>query len=224
MDQWIDRGNYWEHTAAQGTDNWLHARMGRCTTTKSAGLVYHSQFSSPEKTGKIIAGVIKEEFSPESIQAMNHGTKTEPIARQYYSEKNNVKVVERNLVIPKNKTEMWLGASVDGDVIGTDGIIEIKCPKQMYKPILDYLERKEKGIYQRGYRHIWDKHLHQMMQGMYIMKKKWCDYIVYTDRQVFIQRVYFDQTYWDSFKIDLKKKYDLHVKAYLKPNYPISPN
>ncbi len=222
--EWLDRGDYWEHNASQGTKEWLNSRIGRVTTTKSNDLVYNSQFSNPEKTGKIIAGVLIEVFKPKNIEAMKYGTEHEEEARKYYIHKTNNKVKERNLIIPKNSNEMWLGASIDGDVIDTKGIIEIKCPKIMYKPITNYLERKEKGITQRGYRHIYDKHIHQMMQGMYIRKKEWCDYIVYTKEKVFIQRIFFNEIYWNKvFYPKLKINYIKYVQPYLKNNYPICP-
>ena len=232
MDQWVDRGDYWEHIAEQRDPAWLDARKGRCTTTRSDGLVYHSRFGGPEKTGKLIAGVIEEVHTPEAIERMNHGVEFESKARDYYVRTTGHEVIERNLVIPKNMEEMWIGASVDGDVAHTDGIIEIKCPQKMYKPLLQYSELKAKGIHQRGYRHIFDKHLHQMMQGMYIMKKKWCDYIVYVNQEnVFIQRIYFDSTYWNrvfypELKINYIKYVIPHLEKYNKENgthYPLCP-
>ena len=42
------------------------------------------------------------------------------------------------------KKDPRFGASLDG-VINDDTGIEIKCPQRMYKPILEFLERKERG-------------------------------------------------------------------------------
>ena len=33
---------------------------------------------------------------------------------------------------------------------------------------------------------------------MAILNRKWCDYIVYTKEQVFVQRIKFDREYWDN--------------------------
>jgi len=226
MNQWKEYKDYWEHLAPQGTDEWKNARKGRITASKTGSMVGRSTFSTPEETGLIIAGKVVEEFKPLNKLYMEHECKMEPIARSYYERKYNVKVVERGLCIPKYPRDMWLGASVDGDVLGTDGIIEIKCPKSMYGPIKRYCEHKENGIYHDNYNHIWPTHYDQMQQGMKILNKKYCDYIVYcdTDKQVFIQRIPFDENYWyNDLYPKLKENYRKYIYPHLENGYPICP-
>ena len=174
---WKEYDNYWEHIAKQGTDEWKNARIGRITASKCGAMSNHSNFATPEEIGLIISGKVVENFKPQNILAMEHGMKYESKAREFYERKYNCKVLERGLCVPKNS--IWLGASVDGDVRGSDGIIEIKCPKSMYKPIVRYVEHKNNGIIHRDYNHIWKTHYDQMILGRAVLNKKFCDYIFY---------------------------------------------
>ena len=173
VSNWREHEYYWEHLAPQQSDEWGDAKKFRSTASNGGAMGGRSKFSTPEEKEQIIAGVKEKDFKPKNLLIMEHGNKTEPLARNYYSEKYNCKVIERGLCIPKNSDEMWLGASVDGDVIGTDGIIEIKCPLKMYYPLKIYMEHKSNGIFYDNYNHIYPTHFAQMQQGMAILRKKW---------------------------------------------------
>lgn len=221
---WVDRGYYYEHSAPQGSEDWLKARIGRCNGSDSGSLSGQSRFDTAEQTGKYIAGIESKVFSDQSQEVMKHGHVTEPIARQWYENKYQCKVVERGLCIPKNID--IIGASVDGDILETDGILEIKAPKKMYKPILNYMNMKENGWLppENYYDHIWNSHLCQMMQGMKVLNKKYCDYVVYSteDSKIFVQRVHFDPVFWGNHYSILSKNYKTYVEPYLKgkPSHP----
>ena len=226
-EQWLDRGSYWEHVAEQGTDQWLQARIGRITGSVAGALIGRSNFKSAMETGLIIAGAKVEKFSEKSITVMQHGTDTEPIARDWYMATNKCKVVERGLCVPK--WDMEIGTSVDGDIIGTDGIIEIKCPMKMYSPVKQYMNQVASGWQppQNFYNHIWSTHFIQMQHSMYVLGKKWCDYIVYCspENTVFTQRIPFNPDYWNNTLYPmLKKNYNLYVKTNIvNNNYPLCP-
>lgn len=223
--KWIDHGPYWELTAPQGDDIWLEGRKGRTTTSVSGALANKSKFKTPEEQGKIIAGVVKEFFGEEELKRMSHGTATEPTARNWYSKHSNQRIVERGLIVPK--WDPTIGASVDGDIVGTDGIIEIKCPAQMYYPLEQYMDQLKTGWVPRPdyFKHIWPTHYIQMQHAMAVMEKKWCMYIVYStsDRSVFTQKIPFDQKYWDNHYKIITENYQKYVKPYLDGKYPIMP-
>jgi hypothetical protein len=218
MSQWIDRGNYWEHTAQQGTADWLGARIGRITTCVSGAMGGVSKFKTPEEQGKIIAGVEVEDFTPEALERMGHGTFTEPEARDWASKLLGVEIEERGLAVPKWDDE--IGASIDGDVIGTDGIIEIKCPVHMYWPLEQYMDQKSVGWVppENYYKHIYPTHYCQMQQALAVTNKKWCMYIVYStsDKKVFTQKIPFNPEFWESHYHIIKENYNKYVKPYLK--------
>lgn len=222
---WRDHGPYWEHLAPQGDEEWLKVKVGRASTSVSGALVGKSSFETAEEAGQYLAGYKEKEFSEKSKYVMSHGTNTEPEARNWYCNTYKCDVVERGLIVPK--WDPTLGASVDGDVIGTDGIIEIKCPLKMYGPIKRYMDHISNGWKppKNYYDHIWSTHFSQVQHGMAVMGKKWCDYVVYctTDGSIFTQRIPFIEEYWVQHYAKLKENYSKYVVPYLKPGYPIIP-
>ena len=216
--KWSEHKHFWEHRAKQGTQEWLDARIGRITGSNSGAMADKSHFKKPKEMGLIIAGVVTEEFDEESLRRMNHGHQYEPKARAWYEKKYGCQATERGLCV--SKTDNRFAASVDGDIIGTDGILEIKCPQKMYRPIEKYIQNVQNGwIPPANYcDHIWDTHICQMQQGMYVLNKKWCDYVVYctSTEQIFTQRIHFDPVYWAKHMQILDKNYGLYIEPYLK--------
>ena len=160
---------------------------------------------------------------------MNHGNTYEPIARDWYDKKYNVKTVEIGFCVPK--WDHTIGVSIDGLVLDADeneldGIIEIKCPQKMYQQIknkqrnLKFLEECGMDIseYEKDYSHIWKTHFVQMQLGMAVLDKKWCDYIVYCtfERKVSVERIYFDQEYWKKLYSNIKGFIKTQINPLLK--------
>ena len=215
MYTWKEHDSFWEYLAPQGTEEWKKARIGRMTGSVSSDL-NGEENKKQEEVGQLIAGVKEEEFSEDSLKFMAHGTEYESVARNWYERKKNCKVLERGLCVPK--WDYRIGASVDGEV--DDGIIEIKCPQKMYKPIDEYTFNIKLGWKPppKYTGHIWRKHLSQCMQGMAVLNKKWCDYIVFSTftSQVFLQRVYFDPDFWEEKYSLLIRNYEKFVLPYVK--------
>jgi hypothetical protein len=146
-----------------------------------------------------ITGIKDKTFTTSSKLAMEHGVVTEPVAREWYSRTRNVQVDEVGLAVPK--WEPRIGASIDGDVRGSDGIIEVKSPKTMYKPLVAHYTRLQTGWVPPPFyhSHIWDSHYDQMQGGMRVTNKKWCDYIVYATEsgRSYVEKVLFNPGYWN---------------------------
>lgn len=223
--QWIDHGTYWELKAPQGDDIWLKGRMGRITTSVSGAMANRSKFKTAEEQGQIIAGVVEEKFTAAELERMGHGTDTEPEARNWFGTTIPNPITERGLIVPK--WDPTLGASVDGDIIGTDGIIEIKCPVSMYYPLEQYMDQRSIGWVPRAdyFKHIWSTHYDQMQHAMAVMGKKYCIYIVYctTESKVFTQKIDFDPVYWENHYRVIKENYKKYIEPYLDGRYPIMP-
>lgn len=222
---WEDCGKYWLNISVQGSENWLKERQGqipieylsvecknrasknneqyinaRVTGSNFGAASGWSRFTTPEELAQYISGRKKRTFSPESIENMAHGTKYEPVARTWYENATGLKVEEVGLAVPK--WNFHLGASVDGVIVGQEGILEIKCPKRMYGPLIEHTYNLGVGWEAPSpyyHEHIWDSHYAQMQGGMAILGKKWCDYLVYCteDRRVFRERILFDRSYWE---------------------------
>lgn len=204
---WRDCGSYWVNNAPQGSERW-HALRNRITASK-----FHN--TKRDNLQELAQSIVQpKQHAPN--EAMQHGIITEPLARDWYQRNYHCQVVEVGLAVPKWDTN--IGASLDGDVVGTDGIIEIKCPQKMYAPIEEYLAKVKQGWKPPfGYHeHIWHSHYDQMQGGMAICNKKWCDYIVYCtpENKVFVDRIPFNRSYWDN---ELYPRLFHFNKEYLQP-------
>lgn len=194
-----DRGNYYLHTYSQGTDEWYAEHLNRVTASDFGTAINLTTFCTP-KTLAVNITNLKPRSLIENVKFLaQHGVKNEPIARNWYAKSRNVKIQEIGLAVPK--WEPRIGASIDGDVVGTEGIIEIKSPLEMYKSLKDHMYKIETGWQPPAFyhNHIWEKHYAQIQGSLKIMEKKWCDYIVYAVQSnlVYVERIYFNEEYWE---------------------------
>jgi len=196
---WIDRGTYWLSIYPQSDPHWSELKKKHCLLTSSdfGTAIGHNRFTSPDQLADHIAGISPKQFTEENLRVMSLGNKFEPVTRSWYRQTYSANVQEVGLAIPKWDPE--IGCSIDGEIL-PNGMIEIKCPESMYKPILSYTSALSLGwkappSYSD---HIWKTHYAQMQGCMAIMNKQWCDYIVHglNDRKIFVQRIPFNQEYW----------------------------
>jgi hypothetical protein len=218
---WIDRDRYWLNKAPQGSLEWKLNRKLRLTASNFGAAIGKSWMESPHdialdittipNTNKIISrnpapvpnGSIKKHYTksnrPKQKFDQQHGVVTESAARNWYCSTRNVTVITVGLAVPK--WEPRIGASLDGDIPGTDGIIEIKCPFEMYDQLKLHMRKIKSGWTPPPFYHdhIRDSHYAQMQGSMKIFGKQWCDYIVYAtcSNLSYVERIPFDQTYWD---------------------------
>lgn len=206
---WLDKGHYWEHTAPQGSEKWLEVRKGRCTGTSTNGKYPFED--TEDDIADYIADLKIKEFTQDARYRMELGTKYEPKARRFYQKKYNKIVKEIGLCVPKFNIN--LGASVDGMIVGEDGIIEIKCPQRLY---YDLKGKKPKIKYY---------HYKQIQFNMAVTGRSFCDYIVYgLDGKVFVKRIKFDLEYWKELYGQIKSFWSEKVKPRLDGSqYPIVP-
>lgn len=207
--KWIDCGSYYLFDAEQRSEEWLQIHKGRCSGSTIGACVGHSNFATPQEQAKYISEIETKKFTEKQLENMNYGTDLEPIARKWYERSTKNSVKELGMAIPK--WNPYLGVSVDGLVEGQDGIIEIKCVKRMYYPL-----KKQMKEQKEGYDHIWKTHYDQMILGMVILEKKWCDYIVYcpNESSVFTQRIPFDLNYWKKLEKDINNFIQKELKQY----------
>ncbi|CAN7982444.1 unnamed protein product, partial [Ixodes hexagonus] len=94
----------------------------------------------------------------------------------------------------------FLAASPDG-LIGTDGIVEVKCPEPMRhetakKAAEKYNDRKYEGTDPK----LSTKHFfyYQIQGQLHITGRKFCDFIVYTEHGIDVQRIQKDEEFWQT--------------------------
>lgn len=198
---WECKGSYWLNDAPQGTDEWKKNREQLLTMSKAGAALGKSKFCTPLEVARQVVGLEKEEFDERTQLVLQHGTQTEPVARQWYEANTKSQVKEVGLAVPVWETR--IGASLDGEVVGTEGMIEIKCPLRMYGPLDSHKRKLDQGWKPDPFfhDHIWETHYIQMQGCMKVTNKKWCDYIVFaTDsNRVYTERVFFNEKYWNDF-------------------------
>ena len=153
----------------QRTEEWLTARAGKVTASclddvmaakTTAGYQnYMAKLICERLTGRA-------EQTPVSA-AMQRGTDLEPLARDFYVVETGAMVEEVGFYV--HPSILNSGASPDG-IIGTDGLIEIKCPNTATH--IKTLESKKPAL----------KYMRQMQWQMACTGRKWCDFVSFDDR------------------------------------------
>ena len=201
-----------ETRAQADCDRWRKERKFRFTASRfhliSRRQRHHETFA-------------KDLMSPKHFTSRHtvHGQKYEGTAIHEYqkymtAQKTPVRVLKCGVVV---SSEMpVLAASPDGKVIDFGcsqpfGIIEVKCPstKSAVTP-LDACS-DPKFFCAKVDNHCClkiDQEYYAQVQGqMAITGAAWCDFIVYTFKGMSIQRIVFDQHYWDTLKQKLQSYY-----------------
>ena len=153
----------------QRTEEWLTARAGKVTASclddvmaakTTAGYQnYMAKLICERLTGRA-------EQTPVSA-AMQRGTDLESLARDFYVVEMGAMVEEVGFY--EHPSILNSGASPDG-IIGTDGLIEIKCPNTATH--IKTLESKKPAL----------KYMRQMQWQMACTGRKWCDFVSFDDR------------------------------------------
>jgi putative phage-type endonuclease len=179
---------------AQRTDEWLQARAGRITASRFADVMAVSA-----RTGKPLqaredymlslaaertSGAPKQSISSKCLA---WGTDIEAYAREAY-EVETGNIVEQTGFVLHPKYD-FIGASSDG-WIGTDGLIEIKCPHDEKVHIRTWLYGMP------------EDHIAQVQGNLLVTGREWADFISYDPRageqfRLYVQRILRDEAYID---------------------------
>jgi putative phage-type endonuclease len=175
---------YWE--IDQGTDEWLALRRG--VITASVIGVFATSTGKPAKNDtsrtaiyKLLAERITGESEPSFYNDdMARGHLLEPYARSLYAMHSGFEVRECGFVT-RHTSGIVLGYSPDG-LVGDDGIIEIKAPRQ--KKHLQALLSDEMP----------PEYIPQVQTGLAVTGREWCDFISYAPGlPLFVKRIQRDE-------------------------------
>ena len=178
------------HNFDQRTDEWYQIRLGRLT-----GSDFHTFLGNSEtKKNKLLqkaAEKITGESDEEHIltEDIQRGIDLEDEAILMY-EMQTGNTVDKVGFIEKDE---FSGCSPDG-LVGTDGIIEVKCPKQSVF-LKQVVEDKIKPEYYT-----------QIQYNLFISGRKWCDYIAYNKKfPLFIKRFDIDKETFEKIEKTLNE-------------------
>ncbi len=105
----------------QRTEAWHAARRGKLTASNLGALLGQVSYTSRAEAFRRALGT--DEF--QGNEATEWGTANEPNGIAYYEQVTGNKVVETGLHTHPNYN--WIAGSPDG-LVGSEGIVEIKCP------------------------------------------------------------------------------------------------
>ena len=167
----------------QRTDEWYAARLGRATASNFGKVLAKIKTGEAADRRNYRAQLVIERLTGNrqegySNAAMQWGTEQEPFARIAYMADRGLDVQEIGFI--QHETLM-AGCSPDG-LIGTDGLIEIKCPVSATH--IETLKTQHMPL----------EHMPQVQGQMWIAGREWCDFVSYDPRmpeklQMFVQRV-----------------------------------
>ena len=202
------------YTHPQGSPEWLEARRGVITGSRAKDArdrLADKAEKIDKKTGEIIPGVRGEPSAKQITYAMDvarercgrlaaqvyvnaamrFGTEQEPLARVAYEIQSGETVLEHGFFTTDDRL---FGCSVDG-LIGADGMIEIKTmvsSDTLFKAVVDGEN---------------DAYIDQILFGMWITGRKWCDLILWAPDlptgQLTIRRIVRDDDVIEELEADM---------------------
>jgi len=168
----------------QGTIEWLRQRAGKVTASRIADLMAKTKTGWGASRENYKAQLVAERLTGEPAEsftnaAMQWGTEKEPEARNAYSFRYDVDVVEVGMI--DHPVIAMTGASPDG-LIGADGMVEFKCPNTATH-ISTLLGGEIPGKYRL-----------QMLWQMACTGRQWNDFVSYDPRlpeemRMFVRRL-----------------------------------
>jgi len=189
-------------TMQQGSRAWFESRMGRVTASRVKDVLdflKNGQESAKRKAYReqIVVELVtgQPDMGGFLSDAMQHGIETEEEARNVYEVNNGLFVERVGLVL--HPTIARAAASPDG-LIGSDGILEIKCPQT--KTHLSYIRG---GVLPAEYEP-------QVMWQLACTGRQWSDFVSYDGRvpeplQVFQVRIPRNQKRIDEIEDAVRK-------------------
>ena len=186
---------------AQGTPEFFEQRLGHVTASRmsdvlakgKSGEAVTRQKYRMQLVAERITGLVAESFTS---AAMEWGTEQEKFARIRYEADTGYFVDEAEFYT--HPTIKWLGASPDGLLNDTGGLLEIKCPNTQTH--LGYmLDKKAPAVY-----------INQMQTQMWVTGRAWCDFVSFDPRvpehlQLFIVRLDRDDALIERMEVEVHK-------------------
>ena len=169
----------------QGSPEWFTARLGIPTASRFKEIITPAKAERSKCASTYLYELLAERVTHEPTESytsewMERGTALEEAARSAYSFLNDTPVQQVGMILNDTGT---IGASPDG-LIGTDGGLEIKCPKP--STMMRYMvEDAMPAIYRP-----------QVQGNLWISGRAWWDFVAYHPAiGIFQKRIERDDAY-----------------------------
>ncbi len=160
-------------TIEQRSPEWFAARAGKITASRMADLMAVTRSGPSASRAALIATLAVERLTGQCVEtysnaAMQRGVELESEARAAYEAHAGTLCEEVGFIVHPELP--YVGMSPDG-LIGSDGLVEIKCPANMAK----HLDALLRGAHAVEYR--W-----QVQCQLWVSSRAWCDVVSYDPR------------------------------------------
>lgn len=162
--------NFTVHSAPQGTQEWLAARVGRVTASRAKDVLAAIKSGEAAARRDYRVQLVCERLTGQPqddtfvSDDMRHGTELEPAARTAYEAQTGQWVDQVGFLA---HTELLAGGSPDGVIGDYEGLLEIKCPRPANH--LRYL--REFGAPK--------EHVAQITHLLWLTGAAWLDFVSY---------------------------------------------
>ena len=196
--------------------NWYMERRKRITASKAGAIL---KMRKGTKRANKVKEILYSKFS--GNKHTSYGTANEEASRQAYvahMQQNGhpqLQVTAVGLVISEDSP--WLAASPGGRVFDPsssppDGLIELKNPSTAKDMTIAEACEKIKGFCiksRQGKRALDTNHnyFYQVQCQLYCTQTVWCDFVVTTNKELYIERIYRNDTWWQNHLLKLKTFY-----------------
>jgi hypothetical protein len=196
------------------SSEWFRQRTGRITSSLFG---YIASYKANKPNNYIVKKVM--ESSNFTSVHTEYGIAQEPVARQLYilrvlSEHSMGKCVETGLNISAEYP--WLAASPDGLITCKccgNGCLEIKSPST--RRDMSAQEIADKGDYELELNAEGEptlkrtsKWFHQIQGQMFVCQRVFCDFVLYTKKDIFVERIYLCDEWLNSVLPKILRFYD----------------
>ena len=197
---------------------WFQLRKGRVTASlnnKIFSIKTSRGFTS--LAAKLVQGDTPNEFSQ---RKMDFGKFHEPIAIEHYEKfmaanNHHVQVEPSGLIL--DHVNYIFGATPDGKITDPSedfpfGILEVKCSEE-YKnndpADIVYLSKNPCIVHDDGVFKLSSDHSYfaQIQMQLALSTQSWCDFVLYTNKGLVIDRVRYDPNYWEIIRGKLLEFY-----------------
>src|SRR5579863_7707284 len=169
---------------------WIEARKNRLTASTFASICKSRDVKATAKA------LEKNKDRPLYTKAVLYGQKTESIAIKAYQQVTGINVTPCGLFV--NLEHSYIAASPDG-VTSDGGIIEVKCPYSAREMTVAEAEKKIKNFYIKdGKLKRTHDYYYQIQGELHCTGAKYCNFIVYTSKDILVERIYPDNELWES--------------------------
>ncbi|XP_052124238.1 glutamic acid-rich protein-like [Frankliniella occidentalis] len=208
---------------AQGTPEWLNERWGRLTAVDFGEVCKRQDTTSCKRfvTDKLYKSKVQGRL--DDVKQIQHGKLNESLAKERLKTKGYPSIKECGFFVDKDMP--FLGASPDG-LIGSDAILEVKCPFKAYESktkneamdmkLVTYLERDGNGEVKLKTN---EDYYYQVQGQLHITRRQRCVFMVFAKHWEHIEEIERSNHFWNT---NMRDQLERFYKGALLPEIAMS--